>query len=92
MDQLGWRTRRLEREIRPAFRKATESVGWQCIEVPAAGRWTLRLEYDARDVVTGLVISTDRVDSAGCAVMLRAGFEMRRGAARSDAKQDGGVT
>ncbi len=45
-------------EIRPAFRKESQPGGWQSIAVPAAGRWTLRLQYDARDVAEGAVIST----------------------------------
>jgi hypothetical protein len=50
-------TSNTEPEIRPAFRKGVESAGWQCIDVPAAGRWTLRLEYDEHDAAIGLVIS-----------------------------------
>jgi hypothetical protein len=47
-----------EQELLPAFRKAGESGGWQRVKVPAPGHWTLRLEYDARDVAEGLAIST----------------------------------
>ncbi|MFI5457459.1 MAG: hypothetical protein ACHRXM_18605 [Isosphaerales bacterium] len=47
-----------EKEILPTFRKRGEAGGWQRIAVPAPGRWTLRLEYDARDVAMGLAIST----------------------------------
>ena len=35
-------------KILPAFRKESQPGGWQCLAVPAPGRWTLRLEYDAR--------------------------------------------
>ena len=34
--------RLLDPDIRPAFRRGNESVGWQCIEVPEAGSWGLR--------------------------------------------------
>jgi len=47
-----------EREILPTFRRTGESGGWQRVEVPGAGRWTLRLEYDDRDVALGLAVST----------------------------------
>jgi hypothetical protein len=40
----------------PVF-KSLESYGWQMIHVPGPGRWTLRLEYVARDVQAGLIIS-----------------------------------
>jgi len=45
-------------EILPTFRKNGEPGGWQRVQVPAPGRWTLRLEYEARDVALGLAIST----------------------------------
>jgi hypothetical protein len=45
-------------EILPAFPRGSQPGGWQRVEVPAAGRWTLRLEYDARDVAEGAAIST----------------------------------
>ncbi len=79
-----------ERVIRPAFRKGTESTGWQAIKISAAGRWTVRLEYEAQDVLTGLTIS---VIACTCwlIAMLRAGFEMWRGAARAGAQPDGGI-
>ena len=48
----------LDGEILPTFRKASQPGGWQRIEVPASGRWTLRLEYDAHDVAEGAAIST----------------------------------
>ena len=44
-------------EILPAFRRVGESTGWQCVPIPTEGRWTLRLEYDANDVLVGLTIS-----------------------------------
>ena len=44
-------------KILPAFRKESQPGGWQCLAVPAPGRWTLRLEYDARDVAEGAAIS-----------------------------------
>jgi hypothetical protein len=47
----------MDGKIAPAFRKGSRPGGWQRIEVPASGRWTLRLEYDARDVAEGAVIS-----------------------------------
>ena len=39
--------------ILPTFRKENEPGGWQRVEVPGPGRWTLRLNYDAHDVVDG---------------------------------------
>ena len=45
-------------KILPAFRKESQPGGWQCVAVPPRGRWTLRLEYDARDVAEGAAIST----------------------------------
>ena len=47
-----------EDKIVPTFRKKGELGGWQRVKVPAPGRWTLRLEYDASDVELGLAIST----------------------------------
>jgi hypothetical protein len=47
-----------EDDILPTFRKVGKSGGWQRLKVPAPGRWTLRLEYDAREVAAGLAIST----------------------------------
>jgi hypothetical protein len=32
--------------------------GWQRIPIPASGRWTLRLEYEARDLAEGAAISS----------------------------------
>jgi hypothetical protein len=31
--------------------------GWQRVLVPGPGRWTLRLDYVARDVQLGLIVS-----------------------------------
>ena len=42
--------------VLPALRGPGEG-GWQAIEVPEPGRWTLRLEYDARDAREGLAVS-----------------------------------
>jgi hypothetical protein len=44
-------------EVRRVFEGPLE-VGWQAIDVPGPGRWTLQMEYDARDVRQGLAIST----------------------------------
>jgi hypothetical protein len=43
--------------ILPTFHKENEPGGWQRVKVPGPGRWTLRLNYDARDVVDGMTIS-----------------------------------
>ncbi len=43
--------------ILPTFRKGGEPGGWQRVEVPGPGRWTLRLNYDAHDVAEGMAIS-----------------------------------
>ena len=54
-------------EILPAFRKPGETAGgWQRVEVPGSGRWTLRLEYDARDVVGGRGDLDRSPGSPGC--------------------------
>ncbi len=50
----SWKT---EPQIRPAFHSLREPLGWQCIAVPGAGRWTLHLEYEANDVRMGFMIS-----------------------------------
>ena len=42
--------------IRPVA-KANEPGGWQCIEVPSPGHWSLQLSYEAREVELGLGIS-----------------------------------
>jgi hypothetical protein len=47
-----------EEEILPTFRKQGEPGGWQRVRVPGAGRWTLRLEYQSRDVALGTALST----------------------------------
>jgi hypothetical protein len=44
-------------EILPAFRRERKPGGWQRVAVPASGRWTLRLEYEAPDVAEGAAIS-----------------------------------
>lgn len=57
-----WRARWVgsegEREapIRPIF-PAKNDVGWQGVETPDSGRWTLRMDYEARDVRIGLIVS-----------------------------------
>ena len=43
--------------VQTAFRRPDKPGGWQCIEIPAAGHWTLRLEYEARDAALGMGIS-----------------------------------
>jgi hypothetical protein len=48
----------IDGDILPVFQKESQPGGWQRVEVPASGRWTLRLEYDARDVAEGAAIST----------------------------------
>jgi hypothetical protein len=42
--------------VHPLF-QGRSTWGWQGIEIPGSGRWTLVLEYDARDVRLGLVAS-----------------------------------
>jgi hypothetical protein len=42
--------------IQPIFAVGND-VGWQAVEVPGAGRWTLRMDYEARDVRFGLGLS-----------------------------------
>jgi hypothetical protein len=45
-------------KILPAFRKPGDTAGgWQAVEVPFRGRWTLRLTYEPRDVLQGAGIS-----------------------------------
>jgi hypothetical protein len=51
-------------EIRPVLRsrrgppaEGLHPWGWQAIQSPGPGRWTLALDYDARDVRQGLLIS-----------------------------------
>ena len=77
-------------EILPAFRKEGQPGGWQCLAVPPPGRWTLRLEYDARDVAEGAAISTIAWLS-WMLVALFAAFQSWRGA-RAGASGDRGVT
>jgi hypothetical protein len=50
-------SRKFDDTLRPAFRRANEAGGWQCVEVPAPGRWILRLEYEAKDSMIGLGVS-----------------------------------
>ena len=66
-------------KILPAFRKEGQPGGWQCLAVPPPGRWTLRLEYDARDVAEGAAISTIAWLSWMLAVLFAA-FQSWRGA------------
>jgi hypothetical protein len=47
----------LPAEILPTLRRNATEGGWQRVRVPGPGRWTLHLEYVARDVRAGLVIS-----------------------------------
>jgi hypothetical protein len=42
--------------IAPAFVRHGEH-GWQAVTVPGPGRWTLQMEYIARDVQAGLIVS-----------------------------------
>ena len=51
------RHRTFEDKPRPAFRRVNEPGGWQCIEVPSPGRWSLQLNYEAREIELGLGIS-----------------------------------
>jgi hypothetical protein len=45
-------------KIQPAFRKPGQAAGgWQAIEVPFTGRWSLRLTYQPHDLVEGTAIS-----------------------------------
>jgi len=60
-------------EIKPAFRRANEAGGWQCIEVPEAGRWMLHLEYESPAAAAGMGVSV--IAWTGWIVaMLRTGF------------------
>jgi hypothetical protein len=68
-------------EIMPIFRKEGQPGGWQCMEVPASGHWTLRLRYDASDVAEGAMISAIAWLSWVLAVLARA-IQSRRVAAR----------
>jgi hypothetical protein len=57
--------------ILPAF-TGPSGYGWQFIGVPFPGRWTLRLEYVARDVQAGLIISgVSFLVLIGLAIVLR---------------------
>jgi hypothetical protein len=44
-------------EILPTFKRERREGGWQRINVPEPGHWTLRLRYVADDVWEGIVIS-----------------------------------
>jgi hypothetical protein len=44
-------------EIRSTFRREESGGGWQRVEVPGPGRWTLHLDYVANDVANGLLVS-----------------------------------
>jgi hypothetical protein len=44
-------------EILPTFQREQSLGGWQRVQVPGTGRWTLHLEYVASDVTRGLIIS-----------------------------------
>jgi hypothetical protein len=66
LDDPQWSARWIGRDgqgefpgsIRPAFRKAGDTAGgWQAIEVPFNGRWSLHLTYEPRDVIEGIGIS-----------------------------------
>jgi hypothetical protein len=59
-----------EGEILQAFSPESRPGGWQRVAVPASGRWTLRLEYEAVDVAEGAAIST----IAWISWMMAAGF------------------
>ncbi len=78
-------------QIRPVFRKGKESVGWQCIEVPEAGVWSLRLEYESIDVRTGFFVSAVAC-SLWLLAMLFAWFGARRPTVGSIREKDGGTT
>jgi hypothetical protein len=69
-----------EAEIIPTFHKSGEPGGWQRVIVPGNGCRTLRLEYDASDVSTGLAISAIAWACwlmAAIPVRLRASFTQR---------------
>jgi hypothetical protein len=60
-------------EVLPVFRSPLR-YGWQAIHVPGPGRWTLHLEYVARDVQAGLIVSgVSFLVLIGLAVVLRPG-------------------
>jgi hypothetical protein len=59
--------------VLPVF-MSREGHGWQRIDVPGPGRWTLHLEYVARDVQAGLLISgLSFLVLIGLAFVLRSG-------------------
>ncbi len=47
---------RVPATIHPVFRQGS-AFGWQAIETPGPGRWTLEMTYDARDVRQGLAVT-----------------------------------
>jgi hypothetical protein len=69
----------LEGEILPTFRRRRGDGGWQRVRVPAPGRWTLRLDYDAADVRHGLAISGAAWLAWGIVLVL---WQVRRGRGR----------
>jgi hypothetical protein len=59
--------------VRPVF-TGPSGYGWQAVNVPGPGRWTLRLEYVARDVQAGLIVSgVSFLVLIGLAILLRPG-------------------
>jgi hypothetical protein len=57
-----------------AVRTNAREWGWQAVKVPGPGRWTLRLEYVARDVQVGLIVSgVSFLVLAGLGIFLRPG-------------------
>jgi hypothetical protein len=59
--------------VLPVFGDWTRhGYGWQIVNVPGPGRWTLRLEYVARDVQAGLIVSgVSFLVLSGLAIVLR---------------------
>jgi hypothetical protein len=47
----------LPARILPTFLRKPSDGGWQRVELPGPGRWTLHIEYIAKDVRDGLAIS-----------------------------------
>ncbi|HKM53738.1 MAG TPA: hypothetical protein VJY33_10030 [Isosphaeraceae bacterium] len=47
----------LPARILPSFLRKLSDGGWQRVELPGPGRWSLHMEYVARDVRDGLAIS-----------------------------------
>jgi hypothetical protein len=70
---IGRNGREQPAQVLPVFGNRS-GYGWQTINVPGPGRWTLRLEYVARDVQAGLIISgVSFLVLAGLAILLRPG-------------------